>query len=167
MQDVEIPRVATYSMSTSPSHSLGAPSALANPDPRLESYSLSASAASPEPSANPIKPEPLQRVYYVPPTAPATQNATDPPKFSSPAEISSGLSTASPGAARQLTLFALKSETIYPATDYWVDGSLIFFVLPDGTARSTDLDYVDWQRTTDLNAERNVRVSLRTRSSQF
>jgi hypothetical protein len=61
----------------------------------------------------------------------------------------------------------LKSETILPARDYWVAGRLLFYVLPDGSEASTDLNRIDWQRTTDLNAERGVRVTLRTTPTQF
>lgn len=57
-------------------------------------------------------------------------------------------------AGQSLTLVALKSETIYPAKDYWVGDRLLFYVLPDGNEASTDLNNVDWQRTMDLNAER-------------
>jgi hypothetical protein len=48
-----------------------------------------------------------------------------------------------------------------------VDSHFLFFVLPDGTEESTDLNGISWQRTTDLNAERGVRVTLRTKSTQF
>jgi hypothetical protein len=61
----------------------------------------------------------------------------------------------------------LKSETILPARDYWVAGRLLFYVLPDGSEASADLNRIDWQRTTDLNAERGVRVTLRTTPTQF
>ena len=69
--------------------------------------------------------------------------------------------------SRALTLVALKSETIYPVRDYWVAGRLLFYVLPDGSEASADLKSIDWQRTTDLNAERGVRVTLRTTPTQF
>lgn len=60
-----------------------------------------------------------------------------------------------------LTLIALKSQAIYAASDYWVDGANIAYVLPDGSRGVADLRDVDWQRTTDLNVERHVRVTLR------
>jgi hypothetical protein len=69
--------------------------------------------------------------------------------------------------SRALTLVAFKSETIYPVRDYWVAGRLLFYVMPDGSEASTDLNRIDWQRTTDLNAERGVRVTLRTTPTQF
>ena len=69
--------------------------------------------------------------------------------------------------SRDLTLVALKSEMIYPARDYWVAGRVLFYVLPDGSEASTDLSSIDWQRTTDLNAERGVRVTLHTTPSHF
>jgi hypothetical protein len=94
-------------------------------------------------------------VYYLPPSTPA---AAPPVSLgSAQPELSS----------RALTLVALKSETILPARDYWVAGRLLFYVLPDGSEASTDLNRIDWQRTTDLNAERGVRLTLRTTPTQF
>jgi hypothetical protein len=61
----------------------------------------------------------------------------------------------------------LKSDTIVPARDYWVACRELVYVLPDGSEASTDLNRIDWQRTTDLNAERGVRVTLRTTPTQF
>lgn len=190
MQDVEIPRVSTYSMNTSSENSIGTSNALANPSTRFDSYSLPASVSSISPAGAPLPASlpatlnvsstelqndppaappqsgPLQRIYYLPPVAPAAPSAGDPRSYLSPAGNSKP-SAASSAASRRLTLLALKSQTIYPATRYWVDGSLLYFALPDGTVKSTDLDFVDWQRTTDLNAERNVRVSLGTAAAQY
>jgi hypothetical protein len=142
MQDVELPQLAAY-VTPSPSHYYGG----ANVAPRAQSYA--------QPSGGPVASQSSSRVYYLPPSTPAT----DPP--------------VSPGSAREdlrsrdLTLLALKSETIYPVRDYWVAGRLLFYVLPDGSEASADLGSIDWQRTTDLNAERGVRVTLRTNPSHF
>jgi hypothetical protein len=63
----------------------------------------------------------------------------------------------------QLTLLVLRNETIYAATDYWIDdGGLLIYTLSDGVQRTADLGDVDWGGTTRLNAERGVRVSLRS-----
>jgi hypothetical protein len=63
----------------------------------------------------------------------------------------------------KLTLLVLTNETIYAATDYWIDdGGQLIYTLSDGIQRTTDLSDVDWARTTRLNAERGVRVSLRS-----
>lgn len=179
MQDVEIPRVSTYSLNTSSWNGIGSSNAPTNPSTRLGVYSLPASVSSLSPSGAPSTSSsddppatstpsgPLQRIYYLPPLAPAAQSAANSPSDSSPAGISSKPSGASSTASRRLTLLALKSQTIYPAARYWVDGTLLYFELPDGTVKSTDLDFVDWQRTTDLNAERNVRVSLGTAAARF
>jgi len=40
-------------------------------------------------------------------------------------------------------------------------------VLPDGRQESTDVNNVDWQQTGELNAERGVRLALRTRTYSF
>jgi hypothetical protein len=137
MQDVELPRLTAYS-SPSASHYVA---------PRVQSYA--------QPSSGPVVPQSSSGVYYLPPST----SAAAPP-------ISMGSAQSDPP-SRALTLVALKSEMIYPARDYWVAGTLLFYVLPDGSEASTDLRSIDWQRTTDLNAERGVRVMLRTTPSQF
>jgi hypothetical protein len=144
MQDVELPQLSAYlSPSPSPSHYNGG----ANVGPRVQSYA--------QPSSGPLASQSSSSVYYLPPSTPAT----NPPVFlgSAQADLPS----------RDLTLVAMKSETIFPARDYWVAGRMLFYVLPDGSESSADLSSIDWQRTTDLNAERGVRVTLRTTPSHF
>jgi hypothetical protein len=137
MQDVELPRLTAY-LSPAPSQYVA---------PRVQSYA--------QPSSGPVAPRSSSGVYYLPPSTPAMA----PPV---------SLGSAQPELpSRVLTLVALKSETILPARDYWVAGRLLFYVLPDGSEASTDLNRIDWQRTTDLNAERGVRVTLRTTPTQF
>jgi hypothetical protein len=137
MQDVELPRLTAY-LSPAPSQYVA---------PRVEAYA--------QPASGPVATQSSTGVYYLPPSTPA---AAPPVSLgSAQPEVSS----------RALTLVALKSETILPARDYWVAGRLLFYVLPDGSEASTDLNRIDWQRTTDLNAERGVRVTLRTMPTQF
>jgi hypothetical protein len=139
MQDVELPRLTAYvSPSPSPSQYV---------TPRVQSYA--------QPSSGPVAPQSSSGVHFLPPSMPAMA----PP-------VSLGSAQADMP-SRALTLVALKSETIYPVRDYWVAGRLLFYVLPDGSEASTDLKSIDWQRTTDLNAERGVRVTLRTTPTQF
>lgn len=139
MQDVELPRLTAYvSPSPSPSQYVA---------PRVQSYA--------QPSSGPVVPQSSSGVYYLPPSTPAAA----PPVSLGPAQADIP--------SRALTLVALKSEVVYPAKDYWVAGRLLFYVLPDGNEASTDLKSIDWQRTTDLNAERGVRVTLRTTPTQF
>jgi hypothetical protein len=137
MQDVELPRLTAY-LSPAPSQYVA---------PRVQSYA--------QPSSGPVATQSSPGVYYLPPANP-------------PAAPPVALGSAQPElSSRALTLVALKSETILPARDYWVAGRLLFYVLPDGSEASTDLNRIDWQRTTDLNAERGVRVTLRTTPTQF
>ena len=139
MQDVELPRLTAYvSPSPSPSQYV---------TPRVQSYA--------QPSSGPVAPQSSSGVYYLPPSMPAMA----PPVSLGPAQADMP--------SRALTLVALKSETICPVRDYWVAGRLLFYVLPDGSEASANLKSIDWQRTTDLNAERGVRVTLRTTPTQF
>jgi hypothetical protein len=148
MQDVELPQLTAYLSPSSPARHDG------NPGAHTQSYML--------PSSGSFTVDPLSRVYYVPPAAPAL----DPPVSATPAGVSTRQAPLN-APASSLTLVALKSETIYPAKDYWVADRLLVYVLPDGSEASTDLNNIDWQRTMDLNAERGVRLTLRTKPSQF
>jgi hypothetical protein len=156
MQDVELPQLTAYLSPSSPARQYG------NPAARTQSYTLPSSGTSAQPSGSSFTVDPLSRVYYVLPAAPAL----DPPVSATPAAVSTR-QTPLNAPARSLTLVALKSETIYPAKDYWVADRLLVYVLPDGSEASTDLNNIDWQRTMDLNAERGVRLTLRTKPSQF
>jgi hypothetical protein len=146
MQDVELPRLTAYA-SPSPSQYNADPGARSNLVPRAQSYA--------QPSSGPVVSQSSSGVYYLPPSTPAMA----PPASLGPAQADMP--------SRALTLVALKSDTIVPAKDYWVAGRELFYVLPDGSEASTDLNRIDWQRTTDLNAERGVRVTLRTTPTRF
>jgi hypothetical protein len=78
------------------------------------------------------------------------------------------LPQASPGEvaqakASQVTLLALKNEIIYAVTKYWVDGDHLSYLRPSGASGDLSLDELDWARTTQLNLERGVSLTLRTR----
>jgi hypothetical protein len=62
-----------------------------------------------------------------------------------------------------LTLLALKNEIIYAVTNYWVDGDHLSYLRPSGASGDLSLDELDWARTTQLNSERGVSVTLHTR----
>ncbi len=63
----------------------------------------------------------------------------------------------------QLTLIALKDGTTYGVTDYWVEGDRLFYALRSGTEGTFDLNQVDWGKTTQMDAELGIAVSLRPR----
>jgi len=68
--------------------------------------------------------------------------------------------------ASRLTLIALKSETIYAVTDYWVEGDHLRFTLPSGGGGQFSLNDLDLANTTELNSERGINVTLRTNSGR-
>jgi hypothetical protein len=108
----------------------------------------------------------LRRWRYAPPSYPAMTNTSEngtyvlpsPPQVppASPAEVFQAK-------ASQLTLLALKNEMIYAVTQYWVDGDRLSYLRPSGASGDLSLDELDWARTTQLNSERGVSVTLRTR----
>jgi hypothetical protein len=60
-----------------------------------------------------------------------------------------------------LTLIALRNESIWAVTQYWVAGDRLDYVLPSGSHESCALNEVDLMRTTQLNSERGITVSFR------
>ena len=60
----------------------------------------------------------------------------------------------------QLTMFAVKSGSVYAATKYSVDNDTLSYTLSNGATGSMSLEDVDWDTTTRLNSERNVKVTL-------
>jgi hypothetical protein len=62
----------------------------------------------------------------------------------------------------ELTLIALKSETIYAVTDYWLADGRLTCLRSSGAQQTLDLNEVDWGKTTQLNAERGVTITLRS-----
>jgi hypothetical protein len=59
-----------------------------------------------------------------------------------------------------LTLIALRNESIWAVSSYWLDGDRLAYILPSGTRESCDLNAVDLARTTQLNAERGITVTF-------
>ena len=71
-------------------------------------------------------------------------------------------SVTAPSQARpKLTLFAVRAGTVYAATDYWRDDDHLVYVMPNGKEGQFDMADLDWKTTTQLNAERSVKVTLR------
>lgn len=62
----------------------------------------------------------------------------------------------------RLTLLALEDETILPVADYWLEDGLIFYVTATWRQGSVPLRELDWEMTTQLNAERGVDFVLRS-----
>jgi hypothetical protein len=90
----------------------------------------------------------------------AQPNGASPTTRTMPENVSFKQSTSNaPGA--QTTLLALRSQVVYPMTDYWVADRRIYFVTPGGRHEYSNVNEVDWQQTRDLNAQRGVRLMLR------
>lgn len=62
-----------------------------------------------------------------------------------------------------LTLIVLKDHTIIPVTEYWLEDGSIFYITSTGRQDSVAVGELDWEMTTQINAERNVEFVLRSR----
>jgi len=60
-----------------------------------------------------------------------------------------------------LTLIALRNETIYAVSSYWLDGDNLDYILPSGAQAACALNDVDLARTTQLNSERGISIAFR------
>src|SRR5215813_6124756 len=94
--------------------------------------------------AQPATPPPAQQEPVVLPVAVTASRASD-------------LRTSS----SSLTLIALRNESIWAVTEYWLAGDRLDYILPSGAHESCGLNDVDLMRTTQLNSERGVTVTFR------
>ncbi len=103
---------------------------------------------------------------YLPPTVPALPTGAAAPRddsswrhFGQPGVESNSVRERRPA---ELTLIALRSETIYAVTDYWLENGRLTCLRSSGAEQTIDLSEVDWGKTTQLNAERGVTITLRS-----
>jgi hypothetical protein len=59
-----------------------------------------------------------------------------------------------------VTLFALRDGTVFPANQYWRDQDQLSYV-SEGDKGTVSLSSIDWSTTARLNTSRNIRVTLR------
>ena len=72
---------------------------------------------------------------------------------------------ADPPPAQQLTLLTLKGSSGYLASDYWLEGTQLHFLTPEGESKILPLERLDFEETVRLNQERNVGLVLRSQDS--
>src|SRR5262245_57256963 len=94
--------------------------------------------------AQPALPAPAEQEPVVLPVAAAAPRAKDSRTSSS-----------------SLTLIALRNESIWAVSEYWLAGDRLDYILPSGAHESCALNDVDLMRTTQLNAERGMNVTFR------
>jgi hypothetical protein len=102
-------------------------------------------------------------VTYVPPRIAAPEQELNEADAAVPARLPVAESVSTNQQRPQLTLLVRTNEVIFAARDYWIDdGGQLVYVLSDGIEQTDDLSDIDWGKTTRLNAERGVRISLRS-----
>jgi len=103
-------------------------------------------------------------IRYLPPSISGMPSESSSATLAGPSTAAAADSTvAAERPLAQLTLIALKGEAIYAITNYWIEGNRLFYVLRSKTETALDLNDVDWDGTTQLNAERGITVTLRAR----
>ena len=63
---------------------------------------------------------------------------------------------------QQFTLLILKGGSGYLASDYWLEGTRLHLLTPDGESKVLPLERLDFEETVHLNQERNVEFVLRS-----
>ncbi|HEY6971252.1 MAG TPA: hypothetical protein VJA94_18725 [Candidatus Angelobacter sp.] len=159
-----------------PSPSVNPAPAIGNADDGADAAAMpkkSTANASSETSAKPAtpseKPASAEPAPSVTTPAPASATSTSNAEMIDKASLIKTLETetappASPGTPAQkakLTLLAVKAGNVYAATDYWRDEDQLFYVLPNGKEGQIEMSELDWKTTTQLNTDRNVKVTLR------
>jgi hypothetical protein len=66
---------------------------------------------------------------------------------------------------QQLTLLILKGGSGYLASDYWLEGTKLHLLTPDGENKLLPLERLDFAETVRLNEERSVDFVLRSQDS--
>jgi len=178
MEDVTIPRTgATYS-----SRDWRPPYAQLRTQP--SAYQLSAnqprqlarsSAPAPANALSNTSANALTNSGYVLSVDPAFRESAHTPASPAPAQTQAtplAVSSAAPTlsndprtSSASLTLIALRNETIYAVSEYWLAGDRLAYVLPSGAQESCPLNDVDLMRTTQLNSERGITVSFHEASA--
>lgn len=92
-------------------------------------------------------------------SAPASQPV--PPAVAPTIQLTTGPARDSRTSSSSLTLIALRNESIWAVTEYWLAGDRLDYVLPSGAHESCALNDVDLMRTTQLNSERGIAVTFR------
>jgi len=62
-------------------------------------------------------------------------------------------------------LLYLTDGTVYPATQYWLSGDTVHYVVAYGGKGAVPIADVDMRKTINENAKRGVRFNLRPRDS--
>jgi hypothetical protein len=76
--------------------------------------------------------------------------------------VSEDTSPASRSAARSVPVFVLKSGTVLAVNNYTYQDNRITYTLAAGGGGVIGSDEIDWSATTQVNAKRGVRVTLRS-----
>ena len=158
-----------------------APTPAVNPAPAPENPDKGADTATPEKptaanseiSAKPVTPnekpasaDPAPSVSTPAPASPASTSSAEMIDKASlvrtlETETAPPASPATPAQKTKLTLLAIKAGNVYAATDYWRDEDQLCYVLPNGKQGQIEMSDLDWKTTTQLNTDRNVKVTVR------
>jgi hypothetical protein len=82
-----------------------------------------------------------------------------------PADANENPTTANVAESTPTILLYMKDGSMYTASDYWVTGNKLHYMVNYAGENAVDLDQVDMQRTVDENAKRNVRFVLKPNSN--
>ena len=137
------------------------PVAPAAEDSITTSLMLAAGQASQEPAPQPAATLPASD-SAVPASEPAVTWPAAPIAAANAPSAQPAAQTTATAAPQKLTLIAMKNETIYAVTRYWVAGEHLSYETPKGGSGECSLEQVDLSRTTQLNGERGVPVVFRS-----
>lgn len=138
MNDIEVPRAASAS-SDRPPYASQRPASNRSATLDPPSQLLARSANNPS------------SLRYSPPSVPALANESG--IAYTLLQQSSGVDSNTLSERGPLTLFALKSDTIFAVASYRIDDGQIHYTRPSGLDGSVSVSDVDWRKTSHLNTE--------------
>ncbi len=143
MDDIEVPRMTSLRTSDRPyAYRSQSSDRLRSLDPRQQSLT--------QPANN------VSGITYLPPSVPALADESGVALTLLPHPSPAESNAATGRKPLNLTLIALKSDTIFAVASYRIDGDQMNYMRPSGLTSSVSVSEVDWRKTSQLNADRGA-----------
>jgi hypothetical protein len=96
-------------------------------------------------------------------TQPSGQEDNSAPSYAIEGSPNDNSVTDNVAASTPTVLIYLKDGTMFAATDYWMAGDELHYVVSYAGESAVSLDQLDWQRTVDENSKRGVKFTLKNK----
>jgi hypothetical protein len=149
MDDIEVPRTTSLRTSARPPYAYRSQPSDSLPPSDSPYRSLA------QPANN------VSGITYLPPSVPALVDESGVAVTLLPRPSPTPSNLATRRKALDLTLIALKSDTIFTVANYRIDNDQLNFMSPSGSAGSVSVSEIDWRRTSQLNGDRDASLGYK------